>query len=187
MIQRCLPLRRTCLLGCLVILTLTARPLAARALGWNDLKVRMLPDSSFALVEYRDGGGKVRHCPFKDTNGDVDHEQLIYVLGTLNEEEWVDPGNRAVAKRKLESYYDPFIQNVRRNGLDEPVDINRAGLTRLVALPRIGPVLAVRIVRKREAKDGFESTDELKEVKGIGQGTFNGLKFYVQIRRTTSQ
>jgi hypothetical protein len=185
MIQHRLILKRACLLGGLVILALTVRPSTAGALGWEDLKVRILPDSSFALVEYRDGGGKVRHCPFKDANGTVDYEQLIHVLGTLENENWVDPRNEAVARRKLESFYDPFIQEIRRKGLEEPIDINTAGLTQLVALPRIGPVLAVRIAEMRETKDGFESIEELKEVKGIGQGTFNGLKFYVQIRRTS--
>lgn len=173
------------LLICLAILTVSTRPSPAGALGWDDLNIRILPDSSFALVEYRDGGGKVRHCAFKDANGVVDYEQLIYVLGTLDEEEWVDPKNETVAKRTLESYYDPFVQPIRKKGLDEPIDINTAGLTKLVALPRIGPVLAVRIARKREAREGFESIEELKDVKGIGQGTFNGLKFYVRIRPST--
>lgn len=169
-------------LSALAVFVLTAQFVAAGSLGWDDLKIRILPDSSFALVEYQEGGGKIRHCPFKDTNGKVDYEQLIYVLGTLDEEQWVDAKNEAIARRNLESYYDPFVEALRNKGLDEPIDLNRAGLTQLVALPRIGPVLAVRIAEKRSELEGFQAIDQLKDVKGIGQGTFNGLKFYVQIR-----
>ncbi len=185
MIQRCPMSGPARFLACLVFAMLTADPSAAAALGWDDLKVRLLPDSSFALVEYREGGGKIRHCPYKDANGKVDYEQLVYVLGVLDQEEWADPKNETVARRTLEAYYDPFIQKLRQQGLDEPIDINKAKLTQLIALPRIGPVLAVKIARKRDAKAGFESIEELKEVKGIGQGTFNGLKFYVQIRSSS--
>lgn len=168
--------------GWVALFLVMTGPVSAREPGWDDLKIRLLPDSSFALVEYTEGGKKIRHCPFKDANGVVDPEQLIYVLGTVGEERWDDPGKEADARRTLESHYDAFIQNVRRQGLEAPIDLNEAGLTRLVALPRIGPVLAVRIARKRAALGGFESIEQLKEVKGIGQGTFNGLKFYVRIQ-----
>lgn len=174
--------RCTWLWRCLALFLMMAAPLSAQEPGWDDLKIRMLPDSAFALVEYTDDGRKIRHCPFKDANGVVDHEQLIYVLGTVGEKDWDDPEKEAAARRTLESHYDPFIQKVRQQGLETPIDLNKAGLTRLVALPRIGPVLAVRIARKRAALDGFDTIDQLKEVKGIGQGTFNGLKFYVRVQ-----
>jgi DNA uptake protein ComE-like DNA-binding protein len=171
--------------ACMVLLLLMVHPSSSAAMGWPDVRVRILPDSSFALVEHSKGGGKIRHCPFKDANGEVDYEQLVYVLGILDEESWAEPQNEAVARRNLESYYDPFIQKIRQEGLDEPIDINEAMLTQLVALPRIGPVLAVRIARKRAELGGFDAVEQLKTVKGIGQGTFNGLKFYVQIRSTS--
>ena len=48
------------------------------------------------------------------------------------------------------------------------VDINAASAAELDALPRIGPVLAQRIVAYREAHGAFRSTDELLAVRGIG-------------------
>ena len=50
--------------------------------GWPDIKVRMLPDSSFAVIEKDKNGYKYRRCPHHDINGDIDSEQLIYVIGT---------------------------------------------------------------------------------------------------------
>ena len=48
--------------------------------NWDTVKVRLLPDTSFALIEY-DIGKRVRHCPHHDMNGRLDVEQLIFVMG----------------------------------------------------------------------------------------------------------
>ena len=50
-----------------------------------------------------------------------------------------------------------------------PIDINRADTEQLTALPGIGEVLAQRIIAYREENGSFLSTDELKNVEGIGE------------------
>lgn len=50
-----------------------------------------------------------------------------------------------------------------------PIDINRADAGQLTALPGIGEVLAQRIIAYREENGSFLSTDELKNVEGIGE------------------
>jgi competence ComEA-like helix-hairpin-helix protein len=50
----------------------------------------------------------------------------------------------------------------------EPISINRAGKEILSTLPGIGPMLAERIVLRREAKGPFRSKDELLHISGIG-------------------
>ena len=59
------------------------------------------------------------------------------------------------------------------------VDINRAGLTELVILPNIGPVIAVKIVEYRNMHGLFESIEDIKKVEGIGSGTFNAVRHYI--------
>ncbi|MBI5598934.1 MAG: helix-hairpin-helix domain-containing protein [Deltaproteobacteria bacterium] len=59
------------------------------------------------------------------------------------------------------------------------VDINRAGIEELSALPGIGTGLAKRIIEKRKAIGGFKSPDELKEVMGIGEAKLSALRRYV--------
>ena len=49
-----------------------------------------------------------------------------------------------------------------------PVDLNRAGVADLDALPGIGPVLAQRIVDHRDRQGPFRSVEELDDVPGIG-------------------
>lgn len=48
------------------------------------------------------------------------------------------------------------------------VDLNRAGVRELDALPGIGPVLAARIVAHRERHGPFRRPEELLAVRGIG-------------------
>ncbi len=58
----------------------------------------------------------------------------------------------------------------------QSVDINRAGVTRLEALPGIGPTLAERIVRMRLLSGPYRSVDELARVRGIGPETLQELR-----------
>ncbi len=146
---------------------------------WSDLTIRRLPDSSFAIVESGEAGKKLRHCPHHDLNGKLDEEQLIYVLGTLEREMWLDLKNSNAAKKHLENHYDKFITKIMKKGLQGTVDINRAGLTELVILPNIGPVIAVKIVEYRNMHGLFESIEDIKKVEGIGGGTFNAVRHYI--------
>ena len=147
--------------------------------GWSDLTIRLLPDSSFAIVESGEAGKRLRHCPHHDLNGNLDEEQLIYVLGTLERETWLDLKNSDAAKKHLENHYDKFIRKIMEKGLQGTVDINRAGLTELVILPNIGPVIAVKIVEYRNMHGLFESIEDIKKVEGIGSGTFNAVRHYI--------
>ena len=148
--------------------------------GWTDLRIRLLPDSSFAVIEAK-AGEKIRHCPHHDSNGKIDEEQLIYVLGTLNRETWFDPKNEEVAKKHLGNHYDKFIAKVMKKDLQDPVNINRAKLIELVALPQIGPVLAVKIVECRNMHGLFEKIEDIRKVQGIGSSTFNAIKHYIAV------
>lgn len=49
------------------------------------------------------------------------------------------------------------------------VNINEADIETLCELPGIGEKTAEKIVEYREENGGFDSVEEIKEVKGIGQ------------------
>jgi competence protein ComEA len=53
-----------------------------------------------------------------------------------------------------------------------PVNVNEASAEELASLPRIGPVLAARIIAARP----FASVAELLGVRGIGPKTLAGLQ-----------
>lgn len=71
---------------------------------------------------------------------------------------------------------------------DEPqgkppkVNINTATAAELDALPGIGPVLAERIVRSRSEEGPFNSVDDLKRVRGIGDSLLKELKNLVTVK-----
>ena len=147
-------------------------------MGWPDVKTRLLPDDSFAVIESK-VGMRIRHCPHHDLNGNLDTEQLIFVLGAIDNETWLDPKNKTTAKKHLQKHYDRFKTNALKKGLNGPVNINEANLTELVLLPQIGPVLAVKIVKYRNTRKMFVSIEDIKNVEGIAQGTFNAIRHYI--------
>lgn len=58
----------------------------------------------------------------------------------------------------------------------EKVNLNTATKEDLLRLNGVGPVMAERILAKREELGGFGSLDQLKEISGIGDKVFEDLK-----------
>ena len=56
-----------------------------------------------------------------------------------------------------------------------PLNINKAGVLELQALPGIGPALAGRIVEYRQRHGPFRKTSELMNVEGIGEKVYENL------------
>lgn len=56
------------------------------------------------------------------------------------------------------------------------VNINTASPAELETLPGIGPAKAKAIAEYRKQHGAFKTVDELKNVKGIGEGVFSKLK-----------
>lgn len=148
--------------------------------GWPEVKIRMLPDDCFAVVEVDQNGSKIRHCPYRERDGRVDMEQLIWTLGTLDRVQWRDARNLEVASRHLEKHFDRYKSQVAGKA-QQRVNINAAPLTQLVTLPQVGPKLAVKIVQYREAHQRFGSIDEIQKIEGIGPGTFASLRHYITV------
>ena len=61
------------------------------------------------------------------------------------------------------------------------INLNTATLADLDTLPRIGPAMAQRILDFRDANGPFTSTDELRNITGIGDKTFEALKDLVTV------
>ncbi|MDH4359033.1 MAG: helix-hairpin-helix domain-containing protein [Candidatus Berkelbacteria bacterium] len=61
------------------------------------------------------------------------------------------------------------------------ININTASLSQLDSLPGIGPTYAQRIIDYREANGGFQSIEEIKNIKGIGDKTFEKFKDQITI------
>ena len=62
-----------------------------------------------------------------------------------------------------------------------PVDLNRATLADLEALPGVGPATAQAILDERARRGRFGSVDELLEVRGIGDAKLAALRDLVRV------
>ncbi|TFC79684.1 hypothetical protein E3T23_10550 [Cryobacterium cheniae] len=61
------------------------------------------------------------------------------------------------------------------------VNLNTATLADLDTLPRIGPAMAQRILDFRDANGPFTTVEDLRNVTGIGEKTFEGLSALVTV------
>jgi competence protein ComEA len=61
------------------------------------------------------------------------------------------------------------------------INLNTATVAQLEALPGVGAQLAARIVEHRQKAGSFRSTQELMNVKGIGEKNFAKLEAYLTV------
>ena len=61
-----------------------------------------------------------------------------------------------------------------------PVNLNKATVEELSALPFIGPKRAALIVQRRQNQP-FKSVDELTEIKGIGEKSLEKIRPHVAV------
>ncbi len=64
---------------------------------------------------------------------------------------------------------------------DVRVSLNSADEAALETLPRVGPAMAARIVAWRTANGGFRTVEDLMQVSGIGEKTFEAMRALVTL------
>ena len=65
-----------------------------------------------------------------------------------------------------------------------PIDLNTATKNDLMTLPRIGEKTAQKILDYRAKYGKFSAIEQLMDVEGIGEATFEGLKDMVTVEET---
>ena len=61
------------------------------------------------------------------------------------------------------------------------VNINTADAAALQTIPGIGPSKADRIIEYRESEGKFNEIDDIKNISGIGNKTFESIKEYITV------
>lgn len=62
------------------------------------------------------------------------------------------------------------------------IDINNADIEALKTLPGVGPVIARRIIEYRKTHGRFNTIEEIKNVKGIGEKKFKEIKEIITVK-----
>ncbi|MED4204481.1 helix-hairpin-helix domain-containing protein [Neobacillus mesonae] len=62
------------------------------------------------------------------------------------------------------------------------INLNKADTAELQTIPGIGPAKAAAIIDYRETSGGFKTIEDLKNISGIGDKTFEKLKDLVDVR-----
>lgn len=63
----------------------------------------------------------------------------------------------------------------------DKININTADTAGLDKLPGIGPARAADIISYRESHGGFKTIEEMKNIKGIGDKTFESMKDLITV------
>lgn len=70
----------------------------------------------------------------------------------------------------------PHQKNEAMPQAEDKISLNKAQKSELMTLPSIGDKRSEDIIAYRESHGGFKSVEELKEVSGIGEKTYEKLK-----------
>ena len=120
--------------------------------------------------------------------------QVIDLAGGLTEDASTDSLNRAEAVydgQKITVYSsdtEGYSQDDTDGGVPAEkgitggkVNINTADSVTLQTIPGIGPSKAARIIEYRESQGRFKKIDDIKNVTGIGDMTFENIKGYITV------
>ena len=119
-------------------------------------------------------------------------KDLIEMAGGLTEEADISNINRA---KEINNHDLIIIRNINdvnidveaeNNEVNEESDdgkisINDSDISKLKEIPGIGEVKANSIISYREKNNGFKSIEELKNVDGIGEKTFEKIKDNIKL------
>jgi len=76
---------------------------------------------------------------------------------------------------------DAALQDEVELLLERRIDINRVSATELLAIPWLNPFLAYRIVAMRDSVGGFRSIQQVRQVPGVTDETFEALRPFLRI------
>ena len=144
------------------------------------------PNKNKILVEIK---GEVKNPDVYEVDDGSIIRDLITIAGGLTEEANIDRINRAEKLKNNQLIVIPNSSDVNigvissQTGIsnDGIININSASLSDLQKINGIGEVKAQSIIDYREKNGGFKSIEDIKNVEGIGDKTFEKIKDKISI------
>ncbi|PIZ28263.1 hypothetical protein COY43_01380, partial [Candidatus Berkelbacteria bacterium CG_4_10_14_0_8_um_filter_35_9_33_8] len=154
------------LIGTLLIVSILVASAIMLVLNFQSEKNN---DTSNELVQ------KVTNLEQEQKN--VNHK-INQIIDLLNENKTTSSNITETVKKTSASSKSTQNISTASTGL---ININSASLSQLDSLSGIGPTYAQRIIDYRNQNGGFKSIEEIKNVKGIGDKTFEKFKGNITI------
>ncbi len=73
------------------------------------------------------------------------------------------------------------IVNADKNDTNKKININTAQKDDLKKIAGIGEAMADRIIEYRQKNGKFKNIEEIKNIKGIGEGKFEKIKKFIMV------
>lgn len=97
---------------------------------------------------------------------------------TINRARTMENGEKIYIPEKNEVIIDNLNNNEIQNIKSDKININTANKEQLMSLKGIGEVYSQRIIDYRKTNK-FDTIEEIKEIKGIGEKTFEKIKDFI--------
>ena len=142
---------------------------------------------------YVDIGGEVVNPMVAELDSGCRVEDAIIAAGGLTDKADITNINRAAPVNDGDKIYIPSIEEAPKQGEvqnsagsgayydNSKVNINTADSAELQTLTGVGPATAEKIIAYRESNGRFASIEEIKNVSGIGDKTYEKLKDYITV------
>lgn len=111
---------------------------------------------------------------------DADTKSVNLAMKLKDEMKIYIPSKTETSKAQNNDRHSSDIVTIKDNNSSNLVNINTADSNKLQTLPGIGPSKAKKIIEFRE-KNQFKKIEEIKNVDGIGDKTFESLKSLITI------
>ena len=89
---------------------------------------------------------------------------------------------RQISSDEIDTEKTDTVTDIPVKEVSSKININTASAEELQKLYRIGPAISQRIIDYRQSYGDFETIEEIKEVKGIGEKIFEKIKDQICVK-----
>lgn len=102
-------------------------------------------------------------------------------IDRINMAAFLEDGMQVRVPERVGGFSDGVQSAVSGKNAEGKINLNTAGEKELQELPGIGPAMSARIIEYRETNGAFQSIEDVKKVRGIGNAKFEKMKDKVTI------
>ena len=100
---------------------------------------------------------------------------------SINQAEEIYDGQKILIYSRSDNYTGTLSENIQQESSTGKININYATSLELQEIPGVGPSIAQKIIEYREANGRFKSIEDIMNISGIGEKTFQSLKDYITV------